>query len=131
MEQLNQEISTEDPYSIIADLNNRVRILESKYNLSRERTFVINQNMIDEYKKSTEEIRLINSDLKDIKKDLFRFKEILKNLVKDSENFARKENLKVLEKYINFWNPLNFVTEKEVVDLIKKHNKNGKKENNE
>ena len=85
--------------------------------------------MIDEYKKITEEIRFINSDLKDIKKDLFKFKDILKNLVKESEYFARKEHLKVLEKYINLWNPLNFVTEEEVIDLIKKHIKDAEKKN--
>ena len=47
MEPLNQEISIEDPYSIIADLNNRVRILENKNNLARERMFQINRNMLD------------------------------------------------------------------------------------
>ncbi len=36
------------------------------------------------------------------------------------EFFARKENLKVLEKYINLWNPLNFVTKEEVLELTSK-----------
>ena len=33
----------------------------------------------------------------------------------------RKEQIKVLEKYINMWNPLNFVTEEEVLELIEKN----------
>ena len=81
----------------------RVRILESKYNIMRERLLLINQNMIDEYKKLNEDIKIIEDELKELKKD----------------------SLKVLEKYINMWNPLNFVTEEDVLNIIKQSKKRG------
>ncbi|MBI4448282.1 hypothetical protein HY643_04840, partial [Candidatus Woesearchaeota archaeon] len=34
-------------------------------------------------------------------------------------SFAKKENVKVLEKYINLWNPLNFVTREEAKRIAK------------
>ena len=102
-------------------------MLENKYNLIRERLFLINQNMIDEYKKLTEEIRSVNMDIREIKNDIFNIKETLKHIIKDMELFAKKENLKVVEKYINMWNPLNFVTQQEVAELIKKKKSHGKK----
>ena len=117
---------TEDPGTLLREIANRMRILEEKYNLSRERIFIINQNMIEQYKKLSEEIKAINDDIKEIKSDLFTIKEISKNSVKELEFFARKENLKVLEKYINLWNPLNFVTRDELEELIKKRGKNAK-----
>jgi hypothetical protein len=102
---------TEDPYMILRELNNRVRILEERYSRIRERMFIINQNMVDEYKKVSSEINAFNKDLKEIKTNLFTIKETMSHLIKELDLFARKDHLKILEKYINLWNPFNFVTE--------------------
>ena len=120
------QYSQQDSSSVINEINNRVRLLENKQSLVRDRMLIINQNMIDEYKKLMIEIRTINSDIKEIKSDLFTIKETIHSLVKELDSFAKKENVKVLEKYINLWNPLNFVTEKQVLELIKSVKKSGK-----
>ena len=109
------------------DSSERVRILESRYNLMRERLLLINQNMIDEYKKISEDIKIIESELKELKKDMFEIKEVLHKIVYELQFFAKKDTLKVLEKYINMWNPLSFVTEEEVLNLIKNSKKRGTK----
>jgi predicted transcriptional regulator len=117
----------QDPYSLLVELNNRLRILEERYSTNRERMFVMNQNMIDHYKRTNSELSAINEDIKELKGDIFTVKETVKHLVQELENFARKDQLKVLEKYINMWNPFNFVTEEEVLKLIeKKRQKNVK-----
>lgn len=118
---------TQQEYGSLAEVNSRIRLLESKYTLMRERVFVINQNMIEEYKKLMADIKGINEDLTEIKRDVAKMKEITANTVKEMEFLARKDQLKVLEKYINFWNPLNFVTEQEVRDLIEESKHKEKK----
>ncbi len=118
-----QDSQYTEEYSLVSDFDARIRILETKYSLVRERMFVINQNMIDEYKKLSEDMHLLQSDLKDLKDTLFEIKETTRQIIKELETFSKKEDVKVLEKYINFWNPLKFVTEKEVIDLIKKGSK--------
>ncbi len=105
---------------VLSDLNARVRVLESKYSLFGERLLVINQNMIDEYKKLMRDIKQIESEISEMKKEVFYLKEVLNDFNKEFDMFARKDNVKVLEKYINLWNPLNFVTEKEVIEIIKR-----------
>ena len=104
---------------IISDLNTRIRSLESKYSGQGERLLIVNQNMIDEWKKIHTELRIVDSDLKELKHDLFQIKEAMKNLVHEMQNFARKDSIKVLEKYINIWNPLSFVTEEDVKRIVK------------
>ncbi len=111
---------------LMSEIQSRIRLLESKNSLMRERALVINQNMIDGYKKITENVRSTEEEIKEFKKDLFEIKEILRHITKELEFFARKDSVKVLEKYINMWNPLNFVTEKEVVNIIEEHKKRGK-----
>ena len=116
-----QEAQTDISY-VISDLIARTRVLENKYSLFGERMLIINKNMIEEYKKLSNEIKSIDIELKEIKNDIQNVKEVLKKIIKEIETFARKENLKILEKYINFWNPMNFVTKEEVIKIIQNEN---------
>src|SRR3989344_55894 len=100
------------------DVNERVRVLESKYDNLRYRMILINENLVNEYKKLSEDIKVVDSELKDLKKDIFEMKEALRHVLSELQHFARKEHFQVLEKYINMWNPFNFVTEKDVLRLI-------------
>jgi len=125
------ESTQENTNTTINDLNTRVRILEGKYNITRERMFSVNQNTIDHYKKITSDITLINDDLKDLKENIDLLKKTIKSLIKELNLFARKDQVKILEKYINLWNPLNFITEEEVLELIEKNKIKNAKELNQ
>ena len=114
--------------SNLIEITNRIRILENKYTQMRERLFLINQNMIDQYKKIIEETQDINIEIKDIKNDLFTIKEALNHIINEMGSFARKENLKVLEKYINLLDPLSFVTHNQLEEELKKRHGISKKE---
>ena len=109
-----------DQDQIVIELTNRLRVLESKQSLFSERLLVVNQNMIEEYKRLMKELKAIDLEIKDVKKDLNNIKNILKHLTEEASTFAKKDSLRVLEKYINLWNPLNFVTEKDVENIIKR-----------
>ncbi|MBU1204021.1 MAG: hypothetical protein KKG60_03065 [Nanoarchaeota archaeon] len=106
-----------------ADPTGRLRLLESRYGLIRDRMLLVNQNFLSGHRSLLSEIKVIDTEIKELKKDLFEIKEILSHVIRELKDCARKENLKILEKYINIWNPLNFVTEKEVTALIKSHKK--------
>jgi len=101
------------------DPTERIRVLESKYSYLRDRVILINENLINEYKKLNQEIKVVDSEVKDLKKDIFEMREALRHVLSEMKFFARKEHFKILEKYINVWNPFNFVTEEEVLKLIK------------
>ena len=102
------------------ELHNRVRLLEGRYNATRDRMFLINDTLITHFKNIREELDSLDEEIKDVKGNIEALKQTSANLLKELDLFARKENVKVLEKYINMWNPLNFVTEQEVIELIEK-----------
>ncbi len=104
---------------VVSELGARVRTLENKYNLIGERLLMVNQNMIDEYKKLIKELKIMNSDMHEIKVEMANVKETMNMLVKEMENFASKNQMKVLEKYMDLISPLKFVTEDQVRELIK------------
>ena len=102
-----------------------VRVLESRYSLMRDRLFLINQNMLTEYRKLNKDIKFIGDELKDLKQEINDVKNILRNLVSEIQNFAKKEDLKTVEKYLEIMSPLNFMTEDDVKRIIRgeKHSK--------
>lgn len=107
----------------VGDAISRLRLLERRQESLREKLLVINNNMVEEYKKLLYEVRSLVADIREIKSNLSTMQENVKLIIKDSESFARKEQLKVLEKYINLWSPLNFVTEEQLNNRLKKHHK--------
>jgi sugar phosphate isomerase/epimerase len=119
--------STINQPSMMNELISRIRILERSHQNSREKILLINQNMIEEYKDIIEEMRNIKTEVKETKKDILKIQDTFKKVIDEMNSFARKEDIKVLEKYINMWNPINFVTEEEVLNLIKKKRNNVKK----
>lgn len=108
----------EDPTQILTELVNRIRVLESKQSLFNERLLLVNQNMIEEFKAFMTEVKTIRIGIAETNKDVKNMKNIIKHLSEEAGNFARKDNVMVLEKYINLWNPLRFVTREEVEKLI-------------
>lgn len=100
------------------ELANRIRILESKQSLLSEKLLVMNQNMIEEYKKVMKEMKVIDMEIKDMKKDLINVKNIVRHLTEEAGKFAKQSDVKVLEKYIKLWSPMNFVSEKQVQEMI-------------
>ena len=111
----------------LVDTSGKVRSLEGRYNLLRDRVLLINNNMVGEYKKVLGEMKLMNDELKDLKKELFNTKETMKHLITELERTARKEDFKLLEKYINLWNPMHFVSEADVLKIVEQALRDQKK----
>jgi ribosomal protein S4 len=109
---------TADVTFVLSDLNNRVRTLENKYNLFGERLLIVNKNMIEEYKNIIREIKLINADLREIKNETHHVKEVINNVVGEMEFFARRDQVKVLDKYIKLWDPIKFVTDEQLQAIL-------------
>ena len=110
--------TTQDLTYVLADINNRVRALEGKYNLFGEHLLVINQNMIEEYKKVMREMKAINADVQKMNVEMAEIKSVGKNMVVEMDLFAKKDKVRVLEKYLDLWSPLNFVTEEQLAQVV-------------
>ena len=113
------EQPTSDPGYILNEVISRVRGLDSKQTLMSERVLVINKNMIIEYKQLTQQLHIMNSELRDIKIEMLRVKEAMQDMIKETKQFARKDKLKLLEKYVDLWNPMRFVTEEDVKNIVR------------
>jgi len=103
----------------IGNLGRRLRILEESITNIRRALQVTEQNMLGKNKIFATEIRTLTSDIGDIKKEISEIKERIVDFVGELKEAAKRDDVKVLEKYINFWNPVKFVTQNEVEALVK------------
>ena len=99
-------------------LSRRLRLLEEGFTNLRRVFQVTEENAIAKYKHFAAEIKTITSDINEIRKEIQDLRDKFLLVVKELQTVARREEVKVLEKYINLWNPIKFVTQNEVEQII-------------
>ena len=99
-------------------LSRRLRLLEEGFTNLRRFFQVTEENMIAKNKHFSAEIKTISSDIMEIRKEIQELKDKLLLVIRELQTVARKEEVKVLEKYINLWNPIKFVSQNEVEQII-------------
>ncbi|MDO8555958.1 MAG: hypothetical protein Q7R96_02180 [Nanoarchaeota archaeon] len=113
----------QDLNTVLSDFNMRIRSLEGKYSQFGERLLVVNQNMIEEYKRLMKELHAMEEQMRELRVNMDHTQESMKDVLKELSLFAKKGDVKVLEKYINLWDPLKFVSEDDVVRIINQQKK--------
>jgi len=95
-----------------------VKGLESKVNnMIRELDILKN----DYVKKNTDlkkEVKAISADLLEAKRELSKSNEKIDLIIKELKNTAGSDELETIKKYIEFWNPMNFVTQRDLERAI-------------
>ena len=99
-------------------LSRRLRLIEEGFTNLRRFFQVTEENIIAKNKHFSAEIKTVSSDINEIRKEMQEIKDKLMLVIKELQSVARKEDVKVLEKYINLWNPVKFVSQNEVEAII-------------
>lgn len=113
----------------IINLGRRLRLLEEGFTNIRRSLQVTEQNMLGKNKVFATDIRTLTSDIGDIKKEIAEIKEKILDVVKELQETAKRDDVKVLQKYIDYWNPVKFVTQNEVEAIVKEILKKEKTKN--
>ncbi len=110
---------TADVTEEIRNVSRRLKVSEERYTNLRTKVELTEQNMLSKDKQISTEIKTTNLDVHELKKELTEIKERVLMLIKELQTCAKREEVNVLEKYINLWEPVNFVTRNEVEDIIR------------
>lgn len=104
----------------VTDIATRLKILEERYVTLRKKTQLSEQNIIESDKEHSQEIRLLNDSLLELKKTLKDVLEKISMLGDEVNNFAPRTQMITLQRYMEFWQPMDFVTRKEVNTFLRK-----------
>lgn len=105
--------------AIISDLDRRLRTLEERYSNLRKKLQLTDENLLDAERSFSKELKSFNDESLELKKQVNDFSEKIGMLGSEMGGVAQKSDLKVLEKYLDMWNPTNFVTRKELKEYLK------------
>lgn len=93
-------------------VNTKVRDLEEKQRILKDRLLLIGQNLIEIKEKNNQDILEIKKDLEIIKQNTDRLRSFLETASAEFSKFARKEDLEILSKQAKMFQPLEFVRKK-------------------
>ena len=100
--------------SFFVDISMRIRDMEEKNRILRERILLIGQNLIETKEKTSSEILEMKKDLEILKKNMERLVSFLETASTEFGKFAKKEDLEILAKQAKMFQPLEFVRKKDL-----------------
>jgi predicted nucleic acid-binding Zn-ribbon protein len=90
----------QQPYQM-PDLSGKIRDLEEKIRLLKDRTLLLGQSLVEEREKSFKEIQEIKKTMIKIVEDNRRLKELMERIAEQLNNSVRKDELIMLQKQLD------------------------------
>lgn len=110
-----------------------VKALEGKVNNLIRELDILKNDLIKKNNQMKKEVRASSEELMEMKHQQEKTAEKMDLIIKELKQTAGIEEMMTLKKYIEYWNPLNFVTQRDVERIVEnklneKESKLGKKE---
>ena len=110
----------QDPVSaLLSEFGARLNEIEEKQRLIKDRILLIGENLVstkEDYLKQDSEIK---KQLKQFEFEITAIKQLLKRIVSEIQNFARKAEVEILERQIKIFEPLEFARMQDVREIVK------------
>lgn len=109
-------------YGGFGDVNTKIRDLEEKQRILKDRLLLIGENLIEIKEELDKKILDIKKDIDAIEENIRRMTSFLEVASNEFSKFAKKEDLEILIKQAKMFQPLEFVRRNEL-EKIKKEMK--------
>lgn len=93
-------------------VNTKLRDLEEKQRMLKDRLLLIGQNLVETKEKNTRDVLEIKKDIEIIKRNMERLVSFLETASAEFSKFARKEDLEILSKQAKMFRPLEVLRKK-------------------
>ena len=97
----------EAPYELyptqsgFSDVNTRLRDIEEKQRLLKDRVLIMGKNLVEEREKSFEEIQELKSILLKLKEDTIVIKQAVQTMTEQINKTARKEEIEMIQRQLD------------------------------
>jgi len=95
------------------DLGAKMRDIEDKQRIMKDRLLLIGQNLVEMKDTTNKKILELKKDVEIIKQNIERLSSFLETVSSEFSKFARKEDLEILTKQAKMFQPLEFVRKKD------------------
>ena len=102
---------------ILSDLGTRMREMEERTSSLKERLQLINSNMIDSKEELEQRVLTIEKQTTLIANDMKKINNTIQNLLAETNNFVRKDEIILVERMLKDFQPLEFVRRKDLEEF--------------
>jgi len=107
----------------VTEVGSRLRILEEQYSNLRNRAQLTDHNLLEFEKDINKEVKALDEDVLDLKKMMQDILEKLSIVSSELANSVKEYDFRVIDKYVDLWNPGQFVTKdklrQEIEDVLR------------
>lgn len=101
----------------------RLSVLEERMANLRRKTQVTEKSLIDYERETRADLKAYTQSVTELAHKVEQVKERLDAIAGELQSVVRKPDVAVLERYMDLWQPLDFVTREEARMLIEQHKK--------
>lgn len=102
------------PRQDLGNVSVRIRLIEEKINNLNRKVETMESNVLENYQKTANEIKVLDSEFIQLKRVMETMQQKMDLVVKELKMTAGKEDVEVLKKYLDLWNPVKFATREEL-----------------
>jgi type IV secretory pathway VirB10-like protein len=103
----------------IIEMGQRIRMIEEKFANLRSKTEVMDSNMLSNAKKEANDIRAANEEMNEFARNINDMKDKMKMMIEELKMSAKKEEMDTIKKYLEYWQPAEFVSRKEMMNAMR------------
>jgi hypothetical protein len=122
-----EEAGQNDTSYLLNDFSTRLKDIEEKSKLNKERVVLFSKNLIDFKEEAKDELREIKQIITKNSSDIERMKNILNALVNETGKYVKMNQMLTVERMLKDFQPLEFVRMIDLERIIKQKIEENKK----
>ena len=105
------------------EIMRRLRLIEERYSGIRKKSQLVEQNMLKDSRDIYQEIKALNDRISELKGEISELNERFAKFSEEIKGSVSRAEFNVLSKYMDFWEPINFLTREQAEKIIEEVNK--------
>lgn len=102
----------------LVELRESQKIFDQRLSQLKDTIRMVDQNNLDKYKELKEALQEIVSNESSIKAKLLELEDAADRVDKQMDKFAKLQDIKVLDKYLEFIDPSRFLSKEDVIKIV-------------
>ncbi|MCL5016644.1 MAG: hypothetical protein M1441_00695 [Candidatus Parvarchaeota archaeon] len=102
----------------IVELRESLKIFDQRLSQLKDTIRMVDQNNIDRYSEIKEALQDLSESVSSDKSKILEVEDTLGRIEKQMEQFARLQDVKVIEKYLSFVDPSRFLSKDDVIKIV-------------
>ena|SRR3989344_6371223 len=111
-------MAEQQDFSWLNELNIKIRDLEERQKMLKDRVLLIGKNLVEMKEGIEESLTELKKNVELFKQEIFRLRDNMSRISEETENFARKSELEILQRQIKMFEPLRYARVEDVENIV-------------